>query len=251
MVPAELLLTCWLPPLAQVADISVWVQWLASFYWASTTILTGKHEGPGRALAAARRQGRAGKGRTSAAAHPPPIPVRIPAWNHPCHSLLPASPLPSPSPTAVGYGDIVPWTPLETGVCICVQLLGICFFGALLSSIATLIQRASKAARRSAAWYVLLLWRWRVCVCRGFERGCLGIACMPALLKPRSRQCRHRRACAYLTPKPSPPSTPPPPACPTHVQGPGAAGQVGWHRKVHAAAAGGSGRPEACQALLH
>ena len=29
-----------------------------------------------------------------------------------------------------------------------VQLLGICFFGALLSSIAALVQRASKAARR-------------------------------------------------------------------------------------------------------
>ncbi|KAL4440121.1 hypothetical protein ABPG75_003122 [Micractinium tetrahymenae] len=51
----------------------------------------------------------------------------------------------------VGYGDILPWTSLEVGVCMLVQLLGICFFGALLSSIAAIIQRASKAARRSAA----------------------------------------------------------------------------------------------------
>lgn len=63
---------------------------------------------------------------------------------HPPRCCLPCCP-------AVGYGDILPWSSLEVGVCMLVQLLGICFFGALLSSIAAIIQRASKAARRWAA----------------------------------------------------------------------------------------------------
>ncbi|PRW33121.1 voltage-gated potassium channel [Chlorella sorokiniana] len=55
------------------------------------------------------------------------------------------------SPLTMGYGDTVPWNSLETAVTMGVQLLGIMFFGALLSSIAAIIQRASKAARRGQA----------------------------------------------------------------------------------------------------
>ena len=50
----------------------------------------------------------------------------------------------------VGYGDIVPTTAVEQCIAIIVFIVGILFFGILLGSIADMLQRASKSARRAA-----------------------------------------------------------------------------------------------------
>ena len=50
----------------------------------------------------------------------------------------------------VGYGDVTPYTAAEQGVTICVEIVGILFFGILLGSIGDMLQRATKSARKAA-----------------------------------------------------------------------------------------------------
>lgn len=112
----------------------------------------------------------------------------------------------------MGFGDILPWTSVETVVCMLVQLLGICFFGALLSSISALIQRASKEARRSAAQLLACLLPAGVRQ-EHEQQGSLVLACLRAPTQLSSCLCPLLR----LAPTPD------------AVQGRGTAGEAAQH----------------------
>ncbi len=77
----------------------------------------------------------------------PPLPSRSPAARHqPCQPPSPDTrptprpplhlpPLPSLQIATIGYGDIVPASLAETLVVLAVQIVGVMFFGLLLSTI--------------------------------------------------------------------------------------------------------------------
>lgn len=101
------------------------------------------------------------------------------------------------------------------------QLLGIMFFGALLSSIAAIIQRASKAARR-------------------WEGGWLGgrMACGAAMKTSWKAACLLLGGRVLQTVMASSPQL--------LLQGPGAAGQAGQHRAVSGLVVGARGHNAWC-----
>lgn len=129
----------------EVEAIPAVLRWLAAVYFAATTMLTGGRRPCSCALSGQQRS-LPGLLASSALAAVHCRLAEPGCWLGPA-----AHGRPAPLVVAVGYGDIVPWSTAEMAVCVCVEFVGVCFTGALLSSVAAGIQRASKAARRSAA----------------------------------------------------------------------------------------------------
>eukprot|EP00887_Chlorella_sp_A99_P007803 scaffold20.g7803.t1 len=53
--------------------------------------------------------------------------------------------------TTIGFGDITPWSTLEVYFMMLFQVMGVCYFGFLISSVSSIMSSASADARRSAA----------------------------------------------------------------------------------------------------
>lgn len=54
--------------------------------------------------------------------------------------------------TTVGYGDITPKSTAEELVCMLIMFIGVLFFGFVISSLSSVLQSGSRAARRAAAF---------------------------------------------------------------------------------------------------
>lgn len=113
-----------------LAELSFTQQYIASLYWATTTV--SPRCPPTRKL------------RTSIA--PPPISflasLSAPAAVASCGPLL------TLQVTTVGYGDIVPANPFEMGIACLVEFLGVLVFGLLIGTLSAVFIDNSRDTRR-------------------------------------------------------------------------------------------------------